>query len=444
MDPTTFAHVDHSGYTNADLTAKQPTVYETSGLTTSTIPPGAAPPHLGAASEGFNNPFETSNTSNNPFTNSKSSSSPPTAPVNPIKQSYPETQIYRETQAGQSDFADIHARSTTSDRNTTEGTARQNLSDATTQASDKANEVTTQASNKVNEVTTQASNKANEAASQASTKASQFSEQVQQKANEAATGIRQRVRKLSVDLNNAADHPAVKNAKGTANNYIAQFREQLGRSETIRDLEKRTNVDRVVLVVGGVLGYILLIPLNILRLALPITDLLTILPATYLSAIIIDKPETTANDQQVKSLLSFFVVLGAIQTLESLMAGVLENRIPQYFTIKLLFLAYLLHPRTQGATQVHEKVFKPLLASAQRSSKQAPPPSSSTYPAPNSASKVSTPPTSKESLSTASSPQTTGFTTMATFIPLPNENDNITRADARGQGYAVVTEVPNF
>ncbi|WVQ68982.1 uncharacterized protein L199_007193 [Kwoniella botswanensis] len=416
MDPTTSAHVDPFAGPNSDLTSKQPAVTDTSGLTTSTVPSSGASnaPHLGAPSSGFNNPFV---------------SGPPVVPTDPIKQDYPDTQVYPNTNTnGQQDFADIHARSAGAGVGGT-------TSDSTSQTvTDKAHV---------------ASNKASETATQAQNKASQVSSQAQQKANEAATGIRQRVRKLSVDLNNAADHPAVKNVKGTANNYIAQLREQLGRSQTVRDLEKRTGVDRVVLVVGGILGYILLIPLNVLRLALPITDLLTILPATYLAAVVLDKPDTTANDQKVKSLLSFFVVLGAIQTVESLMAGFLERKIPQYYTVKLLFLAYLLHPRTQGATQVHERVFRPILASAQQSAKSAPPPTSgysnngstNTYGAPKSSSTVSTPPTSKPSLSTVSSPQTSGFTTMAASIPLPGESENITREDARGQGYSVVSEL---
>ena len=69
-----------------------------------------------------------------------------------------------------------------------------------------------------------------------------------------ATGLRQRVNSLSHQLDHAAEHPVVQNAKGTAQKQIAQLREQLGRSQTIRDLEKRFNIDRVYLVVGGVLA----------------------------------------------------------------------------------------------------------------------------------------------------------------------------------------------
>ena len=71
-----------------------------------------------------------------------------------------------------------------------------------------------------------------------------------------ATGLRQRVNNLGSQLDSAthqaADHPAVQNAKGTAQKQIAQLREQLGRSQTIRDIEKRLQIDRVYLVFGGV------------------------------------------------------------------------------------------------------------------------------------------------------------------------------------------------
>lgn len=74
----------------------------------------------------------------------------------------------------------------------------------------------------------------------------------------AATGLRQRVNSLGTQLDHAAEHPAVQNAKGAAQKQVGQLREVLGRSQTIRDLEKKTNVDRVVLVFGGVFAYVLL------------------------------------------------------------------------------------------------------------------------------------------------------------------------------------------
>jgi hypothetical protein len=68
------------------------------------------------------------------------------------------------------------------------------------------------------------------------------------------------------------------------------------------------------------------------------------------------------DQENVKLLLSYFVVLGLIQFTESLIPGVLEQRIrkshlfthvgsslwsAQYWTVKLAFLAYLIHPQTK-------------------------------------------------------------------------------------------------
>lgn len=69
-----------------------------------------------------------------------------------------------------------------------------------------------------------------------------------------ATGLRQRVNKIGGQLENASDHPAVKNAKGAAVNQIDQLRGMLGQLGFVRDLEARTGVDRVVLVVGAALA----------------------------------------------------------------------------------------------------------------------------------------------------------------------------------------------
>ncbi len=70
----------------------------------------------------------------------------------------------------------------------------------------------------------------------------------------AATGLRQRVNKIGDQLDHASDRPAVKNAKGAAQNQIAQLRQMLGQSSLVRDFEARTGVDRVLLVVGGALA----------------------------------------------------------------------------------------------------------------------------------------------------------------------------------------------
>nr|ODN85712.1 hypothetical protein L203_04586 [Cryptococcus depauperatus CBS 7841] len=187
-----------------------------------------------------------------------------------------------------------------------------------------------------------------------------FQAQPQHAAPEANT-LRQRVHRLAGSIENASEHPTVQKTRGVVRQYLTRLREYLGTSATITRLERQTGVDRVVLLVGTVFLYIVLIPFNLFGLALLTTQLLTFLPAAYLSAQILDSQNSDRQQEQVKTLLSFFVVLGSLQTLESLMAGLLERKIPQYYTTKLLFLAYLLHPKTRGAQKIHENIFRPLI-----------------------------------------------------------------------------------
>ena len=70
-------------------------------------------------------------------------------------------------------------------------------------------------------------------------------------ANPTVTGLRQRVNNLGTQLDQATNHPAVKNAKVAAGQQVEQLRGVLGQSDTVKDLEKRTGVDRILLVIGG-------------------------------------------------------------------------------------------------------------------------------------------------------------------------------------------------
>jgi len=87
----------------------------------------------------------------------------------------------------------------------------------------------------------------NNLSAEADHKVKNASSQIGQSVNNASAQINQTV-------NNLSSQPAVKNAKGAAQKQVGQLREVLGRSQTVVDLEKRFNVDRVVLVGGGILA----------------------------------------------------------------------------------------------------------------------------------------------------------------------------------------------
>lgn len=75
-------------------------------------------------------------------------------------------------------------------------------------------------------------------------------------ASAAATGIRKRLNSISSSVEGAADHPTVKNVKVEAEKQVQGLREQLGRFPIVVEAEKKTGVDRVALVIGGVLLYV--------------------------------------------------------------------------------------------------------------------------------------------------------------------------------------------
>ena len=68
-----------------------------------------------------------------------------------------------------------------------------------------------------------------------------------------------------------------------------------------------------------------------------------------------------ASDDTVKQKwLSFWCVFGIFQTIE-MFIGFLLNFIPYYSWLRVVFFVYLMHPTTNGAQLVYEKVFKKYL-----------------------------------------------------------------------------------
>ena len=76
-------------------------------------------------------------------------------------------------------------------------------------------------------------------------------------------------------------------------------------------------------------SYLLLVPLNLFGLALPVTQFLTFVPPTMLALDILERKggSSLSNDDDTKTVLAYFVVLGFIQSIESIAPGVLARRI---------------------------------------------------------------------------------------------------------------------
>lgn len=94
--------------------------------------------------------------------------------------------------------------------------------------------------------------KVNASAQNAKESAISAKDKAAEQASAAATGIRQRLNSLGSTVEGAADHPAVQNAKVEAEKQVQGLRQKLGQFPLIVQAEKKTGVDRVLLVVGGI------------------------------------------------------------------------------------------------------------------------------------------------------------------------------------------------
>lgn len=120
-------------------------------------------------------------------------------------------------------------------------------------------------------------------------------------------------------------------------------------SERFADLEKKTGQPKAFFFGGATLlvfGFLSL--LGGMKL---ISDLIGFLYPAYMSFKAIETTETVDDTQW----LSYWVVFSMFSILESA-CGFLVEWIPFYFAIKILFFAWLFHPKSMGAAVVYKNV----------------------------------------------------------------------------------------
>ncbi|BEI95003.1 uncharacterized protein CcaverHIS019_0705840 [Cutaneotrichosporon cavernicola] len=152
-------------------------------------------------------------------------------------------------------------------------------------------------------------------------------------------------------IDNIKSHPQTQRAVVAANEQVERLRAVLGRSESVVAAEKATGIERVRLVVGAVVAFVLLVPLNLFDMAASTTRALTLIFPAYKAIVALERASNTDN------LLAYFIILGYFQVLESLLLPILVSQIPRYYTVKVAFMFYLAHPRLNGATKIYNLLF---------------------------------------------------------------------------------------
>jgi len=160
-------------------------------------------------------------------------------------------------------------------------------------------------------------------------------------------------------------HPAYVQATNKASFYVNQLDKELSKYPVLNNMEQRTQVPKTYAVIGtvGLLGLLLLVN----PLASPVSNLIGWGLPAYLSFKAIESP----GQQDDVQWLTYWVVFGFFNFMESFALRVVLYYFPWYFAFKTVFVLWLQLPAFRGAQSTYHTVLKPVLANISHSSSPA-------------------------------------------------------------------------
>jgi len=159
------------------------------------------------------------------------------------------------------------------------------------------------------------------------------------------------------------NHPAFIQAQNKANYYAGQLDKELSKYPALNHLEERTQVPKTYAVVGGLVLLIFLHTFN--AFASPVSNLVGWGLPAYLSFKAIETP-TPHDDVQ---WLTYWVVFGFFNFLESFAIRLVLHYLPWYYAVKSIFIVWLQLPAFRGAQVTYFNVIKPVLANVSSSTR---------------------------------------------------------------------------
>jgi len=159
-------------------------------------------------------------------------------------------------------------------------------------------------------------------------------------------------------------------AQGKASYYVNQLDKELTKYPVLNSLEQRTQVPKTWTVIGGATLIVLLHFVN--PLAAFVSNLVGWGLPAYLSFKAIESPSPQDDIQW----LTYWVVFGFFNFLESFALRVVLYYLPWYFAFKTVFILWLQLPAFRGAQTTYLTLIKPVLANV--SSRQVAPATTST------------------------------------------------------------------
>jgi len=157
-------------------------------------------------------------------------------------------------------------------------------------------------------------------------------------------------------------HPAVIQATDKFHYYIAQLDKELTKYPVLTQFEQRTQVPKAYGVLGGL--FLLTIFHLFNSLAGPVSNLVGWIIPAFLSF----KAIETAGHQDDIQWLTYWVVFGFFNFLESIALRAVLYYFPWYFSFKTIFVIWLQLPSFRGAQVLYFSVLKPVLANVNKNS----------------------------------------------------------------------------
>ncbi|PBK60046.1 hypothetical protein ARMSODRAFT_966437 [Armillaria solidipes] len=151
------------------------------------------------------------------------------------------------------------------------------------------------------------------------------------------------------------EHPVFKQAKSKAEYYYSQLDKELTKYPVLINLEQRTQVPKGYLVLGSTFVITFLHIFN--ALAAPVSNLVGWALPAYLSFKAVESPSPHDDVQW----LTYWVVFGFFNFLESFALRVVLYYVPWYFAFKTLFIVWLQLPYFRGAQVTYVNILKPVL-----------------------------------------------------------------------------------
>ena len=155
---------------------------------------------------------------------------------------------------------------------------------------------------------------------------------------------------------NFVNHPYVQQAQKVVQGQLNTLDSELNKYPVLRDLEQKTKVPKAYGVLGLAVSAVFLIFFNLFGLASPISNLIGWGLPAYLSIKAIETPCT--NDD--KQWLTYWIVFGTFNLIESMALRPILYWVPMYFVFKTLFTIWLFLPATRGAETLYFNVIRPV------------------------------------------------------------------------------------